>query len=782
MAIPGDVSSELVDLPCTTSAISDECLTTKNADLCQLVSTELRRIEREKTRTESTRSSNEICRKNKYCDSLLSNKSALFVSSFSLLKNIRQCLRDYGSALNPLASCTEKRPFPQNESLCLPLNKTMQTDCFQGSKTLAHSSCYSGITALAARLAKFSPRDFTTASQEGQATSDKLDKLGKSITAHQIALSDVQLHYAQVQEGCELIVCKNCPRKSNLDLNLTLQSSRNLLAALESTLLLVPMLHTLHKLELFHINRTFVLQQLKIFSSLDAITVGQMLGRRSSILARQICHDLYPCQADNVLCSDDITCQAAHSMLFDLQPYTSAATYQKLSTNLSTQCTIVQGQNRVMQENFRGQANASRGSNCSPYCPPVPECPFPYFIKTDHPDLVGISFSPQRDIAKYSIAVLKQEGLQGNTDFSQHWCAISCRPEIYWGSFSAYIFLRTITMILVFTTMLLAIFGMVLAANNRFKMLENPRRSFLYLNLASFCGQASLLGVFFPKESVWCNSDGSLAIMKKEDASVVCLFCTAMREVYVVAAPLAFVWLCYIWRNTIRKLANIRSVTPVSDFKERIFVVFFFILPWIWAISQLALGSQLVEGQPMTGSCTFLIRSGFTSSREFNILHLIISFLISSVIFLRTSRLLRRLQKESDRYRPQPALERWRKRHRFIAILCVLFFIFGVIQVANGLLICFNGNASPGMRSYPEKMFDRFKQCVMTKSCKSPTRCTLPTRFSLCHIVFYIEVVLVQSLQFVVGFCWMFFGEVKWPGRLQLVKQRIVNIGCRRGH
>ena len=489
--------------------------------------------------------------------------------------------------------------------------------------------------------------------------------------------------------------------------------------------------------------------QLNKFSSLDAITVGQVLGRRSSILARQICHNLFPCQADNVLCSDDITCQAARSMLLDLQPYTSAATYQKLSTNLFTQCTIIQGQKRVLQENFRGQANASRGSNCSPCCPPVPECPFPYFIKTDHPDLVGISFSPQRDIAKYSVAVLKQEGLQGDMDFSQHWCAISCHPEIYWESVSAYIFLRIITMILVFTTMLLAIFGMVLAAENRFKMLENPRRSFLYLNLASFCGQASLLGVFFPKESVWCNSDGSLAIMKKEDASVACLFCTAMREVYVVAAPLAFVWLCYIWRN--HQEAGQHSECDTSKWRQRTHLCGF-LFHFAMDLGDFSTGAWLSAGRRRTTHDRFVhifdqVRLHVIARVQHSASDRFIPNIVGD-FFLRTSRLLRRLQKESDRYRPQPALERWQKRHWFIAILCVLFFIFGVIQVANGLLICFNGNASPGMRSYPEKMFDRFKQCVMTKSCKysAPSFPTIP---QMCH-----EVLFKQNFVTLLWNCW----------------------------
>ena len=126
------------------------------------------------------------------------------------------------------------------------------------------------------------------------------------------------------------------------------------------------------------------------------------------------------------------------------------------------------------------------------------------------------------------------------------------RSEVYAGSAGLFTVFHCLGKILVSVTIVLFPFGLVVAVKNRFKILENTRRPFLYLNVPSFYGKANLLGVLFPKEYVWCDADGSIALNPREAATVMYVLGAAFREASIIATPFALIWVCFVWRKTIK--------------------------------------------------------------------------------------------------------------------------------------------------------------------------------------------------------------------------------------
>ena len=405
-----------------------------------------------------------------------------------------------------------------------------------------------------------------------------------------------------------------------------------LLASIVTVLDVVAQFRVLGKVGLFQ-NRSVAIQT---HDDLDWLV---STGKASNSLIHQICEDMYPCRNDKRLCTMDGACENAWSLLRDLKPYATFASYLAIERAVSLVCNRTgQFQDTEVADsrhNVVGRTFSKSDTTCRLQCPLVPSCPSPEYVRSDRyrPDAVRTSFSTQQDFSKYTIAVLKQEGFHGNENYSRYWCVLSCRSEVYAGSAVLFHFLQSLGKLLVSFTIALFVFGLALSAKNRFKMLENPRRPFLYLNVASFYGQAHLLGVLFPKEHVWCNGDGSLALNSRDNA-VLCILGTIFKEASILATPFALVWVCYVWWKTIRKLADMRSATPVSQREDQLFALTFFTIPWSSAIWQVVFSDQLYEGHPLTGSCSFLVQTSFKSSRETKLVLLAVSLMLSALLFL----------------------------------------------------------------------------------------------------------------------------------------------------
>ena len=484
-----------------------------------------------------------------------------------------------------------------------------------------------------------------------------------------------------------------------------------------------------------------------------------MRSLRTTELFKVLCEQFHSCDEldSREICSSspDIICLKAKRSVLDSRDFSSDET----SANLMSTIELICGRNVSEDGKFKVTTPMSNLSNnsCQRYCPPLRKCPQPHFIESSYVDLMA--FSPDEIYRSYVHTVFRRSGLTVQNTTNPKNCRFRCRWEISGVSEVVYYTLRVVGAILLTVSMAIAIFGVVLVFYNQDTMLENPRQPFLLFNLAFIYNRLGMIGVFLPNDYVWCNPDGSFAIYNA--AGVLCKVSAWLLGLSTLALPLALLWKCYIWHKTLQQLVDMQLVQPSSDWRvHRVIVTAIILLPWFIMASHFSF-NQWVEGIPLVSACIpysseekgYFRRNIYLFSR--------FSLFPAALFFFRCSRRLLELKRESDLFRPHPALEMWRQRHRWLFILGVVYLIPALNSVFSSLALLFK--TAVYHRAYGEVEFHQLGECFALNGCQEENQCRVPGRILLFHVNTFSQLCIFDGLVCILGFGWIFFKEVKWP-------------------
>lgn len=481
-------------------------------------------------------------------------------------------------------------------------------------------------------------------------------------------------------------------------------------------------------------------------------------------------------------CAVAVTCRNAHMTVDYAAGVLASGRHEHLLALVSALCKKLQTSSTVkVSGHTEPLSQSEKTSACSELCPPVSDCPRPYAVVSNSPDMVGIAYRPCKLTNYFLLEALKGTALANASNCSAAeknlaWCRAACSPAAV-GATSTGTAARRMATAFVSSVYWIAVFlAFVLTIYNRDRMLSNPRRAFLYVNLTTMCGQLALLvGQAWPGESgFWCNDDGSVVL--GTDTHGMCLVTALLTEIEPTAFVLALGWLCYIWLRTVTKAAAmVRAGVEAAFTKaEKFFLFAFLLLPALkpFLISALATGSSprlVLEGYPLLRICTF--RHSKTA-RLSPAVTLVISLLVSvcfavavSFVFrkkgrgrLRTQMTISHCNVAADKW--SQVLRRWTSRHRTIAVFAATYLILYVLHVN---YIVKHISSSDDERQATE--FERFAKCLASPQCDQRARCRLDAHPLLRkHSQHHIQVVVIQGSMGILTFGWLLFSELRWPG------------------
>ena len=747
---------ERAETECLEPILRDSSLTR------QLVHESLREWSGEERGMETT-APNDSCVSFKHCQraTSISNQTWLFEKTKVLLRKVEQCAANTVKQLVVLllndtkarhAGClTKAAPHVDsslNASYCV--NSTSRT-CEDGDQTLPRNKCLQAIEGMSFLINKT-----TTGTFPGY-ESDEIIML-RRLTEHTSAklenLAQLELQgVGQVRAKCEVLTFKNC---SSLfaSAQSALSSSRRALIALSVTLTTLTNIRTLGSL---------IVWGLRASSPTNHSSHGQRmhsLGKTvGGDLLQELCKQVHACNEESASSSAADLCQKARLSVVDSQDLITKETRASLMNPIELICAKndMNATNGEPTSSTRGSLSHHRYQH---YCQPVRNCPEPYFIQTNSPALATVSFSPDETYQKYLIDLFNRSGMTTSNSTLPKQCQLRCRPEISGAETLIYYTIWASGAFLFFLSTTVAVFGVVLVCFNRERMLEEPRRSFLFYNIATIYNRLGMLGFLFPREYVWCNADGSFVV--NSEAGLLCNSSVWMISVSTLCLPLALFWLCFGWYKTLQKLSDVRRVVPPNVWTQRSFIAVFLLAPWS-AVGFNFRSPQRLEGAPLYSSCLL-----YTEGREHIPPERIVvyavsraSFILAAVFFFKSSKLFLKLKNQSQLFRPHPALETWRRRHRW-------FFIFGLINL---LPVLFNVlsilvemtplRAEPV--GYREDTFQEVGRCFELSGCNRENSCRLPGRGFAFHVRAFLIMCFFDGCLCVLGFGWCLFREVKWP-------------------
>ena len=136
-----------------------------------------------------------------------------------------------------------------------------------------------------------------------------------------------------------------------------------------------------------------------------------------------------------------------------------------------------------------------------------------------------------------------------------------CKPGHYWPDIHQWTrrvgthVINTLLLLFVLLSCYLIFFN----ERNRYRMFNNPRRAYLYLNVSGMLNLYMFTLGLYTSDETWCNSDGSLVIDSK-DASVGCKLQASVKIAMDVILSAAQVWAVYLWIRTMIDLQKMHKI------------------------------------------------------------------------------------------------------------------------------------------------------------------------------------------------------------------------------
>ena len=397
-------------------------------------------------------------------------------------------------------------------------------------------------------------------------------------------------------------------------------------------------------------SETLAKQSMKV-SLVNEVSKNAKTEGSTKELFEAVCYTLYDCLDHQRRCSANALCEHSQRVVLEAERFAT----RKTRTIMRSMVTMICQTPNLSREVFGGrrrrvQLDKNEGvvstNSCRSYCSPVQPCFSPMYVLSFKEDLLNTSYTPEAAFANFTMFWLNQSGFGANLHYVSPRCSLSGHPATIGASNFLFLVLRGISSTVSTVLMVLSFFGMFLAYCNRHKMLENPRRSFLYLSFAFFYAQLQMIGFILPKRFVWCNSDGSLVVSRGRNAHPLCVASALFRSANLIAVPLSIVWICFVWSKLIKKLTDVRRATPLNTMHECVFAIVYVLAPWISAMAQFAAMDHPYEGQPLLSVCT-LLRSQPQTDPTVGISTglFVLCGAVCSVLFFRTGRLLQKLEK-----------------------------------------------------------------------------------------------------------------------------------------
>ena len=677
------------------------------------------------------------------CYQSLSNLSNIFEKSIQLVNRVRQCMQlTLEQVYNDCKYCAQGS---DHNSTFSPTNvRCGNTTCNERRRW--REPCY----AVKGLLRFFNVSDLITdipSITAGSKVSQIVSSLAKFTSEY---------HYlSQIQEGAKSILV-TYQNRSHCDLNMSLEVLISKTAAFKDDVFSSVMtLAVLQRLNAFGQVMAWGYRRSSYFDA--AISKGSetpMFSKgknETNELLQELCLQMHPCHKfeRNRSSSSLSVCRRAGLALNDFNRIAAHDTSACFTSIVGLLCG---DRNKTGSKSIDKRVESN---GCSEYHPSLLSCPHPRFISSS---LKGPFFSPATHYYSYVHTAFKQMNISLAKPASLPTCRLRCISEVAGASKNLFLLCRIVNAFLVTIFFAVALFGAVLVSFNRERMLENPRRSFLYLNVISVLSRVGLVGVFFRDASL-CNSDGSFIINK--DANYVCLASALIREVEILATPLSLLWVSYIWHRTLVKLAGIQRVELDPLWKERTFFCTFVVLPLLSATYHFFSSDQIVESYPLVSRCVFYstdlalyVRSGtLTFSR--------LILILSACCFWRAARFLKKLKKQAEKFRPLPALDMWMRRHRFIFSAAILYLLITVQMIVVATIGTNFHNA--GQNDYHQSHFLRLGRCLAHKGCRENISCTVPGRKPILQQQIFVQQGLNNGWLAIISFAWILGREIKWP-------------------
>ena len=404
---------------------------------------------------------------------------------------------------------------------------------------------------------------------------------------------------------------------------------------------------------------------------------------------------------------------------------------------------------------------------CPILCSPEFTCPKPLYVSSAFPDDRHMSFSPERVRYLYTSLLLNNTGLLDMSktieDGYHKWCRMSCSAQVIVDR-PTHIVLLSLLYLFNLAFLVISSFSMAVLWKNRQRMMRwnNPRHTFLYLNITALYSRLRLVGLLLPGSFVYCNTDGSLVLNQSMDGPLLCFFTAFLTEVDSFAIPLALVWICGVWTNTISRLAKMEKVNSQRCFKPArvLFTLTFIFVPWFGSAAMWYFFDMHLEGHALLKTCTFRLN---LASRWVETMPVVGALLVSIIVFFRLTKSLNKLHSRCTECLPtltakcKKKLERWRKRHHVLFIastVCVVWYLsMSVVSFAE---------LSSGQYAKSKAEITKYETCWLSFKCGKKQVCSFPS-LAGPHIQYYIQVGIVDCVIAIFTFGWVLFDEIHWP-------------------
>ena len=474
-------------------------------------------------------------------------------------------------------------------------------------------------------------------------------------------------------------------------------------------------------------------------------------------------------------CQSKRFCQDAKKTLvyLDRLPFILSAKRLQLEYLVSLACQIVSKQEGKGTGNDFSRGEKACPAMGGPICVDtlILNCTEDVWVRTSNPHS---SFSPELSHHDYIVRTIGFSLIDQNwsTSVSKPWCRLTCKPGPYWPKLhqwtreiAAHV-INTILLLFVLLSCYLLLFN----KRNRYRMTNNPRRAYLYLNVCGVVNHFVLSQGLYTPQEIWCNSDGSL-VMDSDDASVGCKLQASVKIATHFMLTSALVWAVYLWIRTMIDLQKKHKIEQevyclgltVQELVE-VAVVTTTILVSAVMISLPFLGEGVlhfrVEGSPSLHMCYSVdyLKSAWAYG----------SFLIVNigigVGFFAFSKTLRALVMKRQKtcgamYRAahqrdsQAALMlKWLHRH----------VVFGSIQLFRSLFyfIVFADNLQSQANKQSFKVrVDKYLKCMLSFHCPRECHLDLPATDMSATVVVLIVVIGIITF---FSHMWIFFDEIEW--------------------
>lgn len=502
---------------------------------------------------------------------------------------------------------------------------------------------------------------------------------------------------------------------------------------------------------------------IEIYTGMSTATNPSSAWKFVSIFASAACLAAGACNRSSQSgeCSTDDACRLATTTVNHSAAFLLAPRLERLQAAARLICA---SHDNATSSRCR-RSNLPKANSCGTYCLPRLSCPRPVYVYSRSPDKLAmkLSFDPLAASTNRITALLGSVGWldRDRTELQPTWCRLSCEPEAFGASSFIVEVLRRLVQVMLAVYLAVLLFAAFVIRKNSVRMLENPRRTFLYVNIVSLYSRLRVVTIFLPATYSYCNQDGSL-VLNREGVTGLCVANALLKEVTMLALPMSMAWVCYEWHKTICHLVAMEQVPPANTSRERLFMLAFILLPWTAALGQLLFTSQIFEGHQILKTCTFALMFNFQSSKETQVIVTFATLVFGAVFTHRSSKLFRK-------YSYVGHLRRWSRRHRVISLLCWVYALHVLVHVAG---VVFSVDFQNGLRNYNAIRYKDFRQCLLESLCKYGTSleggCSAPQRTLYLQLLYYFEAGLLESIGSIASFSWLGFKEINWPVLLRV--------------